>query len=139
MKSFKEHLKEYKIYSVNPDGSKSLNKIEQINFHLSDLQKSQGYKNVVEVSDLFHSNYKKSEEYISISGKKDKYSNENIRNLMKNGNNLEYPCVNVDGDGNIKFVNGGHRYGIMNRLKMERKVCLADNCLENCRKHGYIK
>ena len=60
MLKFNQFLKESKIYSLNPDNSKTFHKINEVKFVNSELQKSRGYCNVVEVSDEFHNKYKSS-------------------------------------------------------------------------------
>ena len=139
MKTFKTFLKESKIYSHNPDGSKKLNKVESINFKHSDLQKSKGYSNLVSISDNFHETYKKSDNYVSVTGKNDRLANKNIRELISKQIEMEYPEVEIDESGNINFVNGQYRYGVMNKLNMEKKVCLKDSCMKNAKKHNYVK
>lgn len=139
---FKDILKqlgESRIYNINPDGSKTIEKIEKINFIHSNLQKSKGYDNVVEVSDIFHDNYKKSKNYVSMTGKKDPLSNKKIRDMLAKNNEIEYPEVSVDEEGNISFDDGQHRYGMITRLKTERLVCMSSESCDNAKKHGYIK
>lgn len=139
MIKFNQFLKESKIYSLNPDNSKTYHRINEVKFVNSELQKSRGYCNVVEVSDEFHNKYKKTSEYVSMTGKKDSSSNRKIRDLMKNENEMEYPEAEISDDGTVWFKNGKHRYGMMNRLGIERKVCLKNSCLENAKKFKYVK
>ena len=139
MKKFSQFLKEAKIYSLNPDNTKMINNISEVKFIHSSLQKARGYSYLVSLSDEFHSKYKQSENYVSMSGKKDHISNKKIRDLMKNNSEMEYPEAEISDDGSVCIKNGAHRYGMMSRLKMEKKVCLKDSCLKNAKKFGYIK
>ena len=138
MKKFKAFLKEAKIYSHNPDGSKKINNINSINYIHSDLQKAKGFNNLVKVSDSFHDNYKKSGDYISVTGINDKYSNKNIRNLLSNNMNVEYPEVSICPKGSINFTNGQHRYGLSHRIGQEKMVTMNSESCSNAKKYGYI-
>jgi hypothetical protein len=139
MKTFKTFLKESKIYSHNPDGSKKLNKIESINFKHSDLQKSKGYSNLVSISDNFHETYKKSNNYVSVTGKNDKLANKNIRELISKQIEMEYPEVEIDESGNINFVNGQYRFALEKFINSNVLVVMKDKCLVNAKKYGYVK
>lgn len=139
MKSFIDILKEAKIYSIDVNGNKKLSSIDKINFHHSALQKSLGYDTVVKVSDAFHDAYKKSGNYVSNTGKNDKYSNTNIRNLISKKMDVEYPTVSVCKEGKIKFSNGAHRYAMQSRLKMEKCVVMSSESCGNSKKHNYMK
>ena len=139
MLKFKTFLKESKIYSHNPDGSKKLNKVESINFKHSDLQKSKGYSNLVSISDNFHEAYKKSNNYVSVTGKNDKLANKNIRELISKQIEMEYPEVEIDEKGNINFVNGKHRFALEKFINSNVFVVMKDKCLVNAKKYGYVK
>ena len=137
MKTFKQHLKEANLYSINIDGNKKLNKVETINFQHSNLQKSLGFSELVSVNDSFHNVYKKSKNYISRTGKNDKYSNNRIRDLIVKQTEMEYPVVDVDEEGNIEFKNGSHRYQFFEVLKMNKKVAMTEQSKKNCKKHNF--
>ena len=138
MKSFKQILDEASIYSLNPDGTRKLNKLESINFKHSDLQKMKGFNNLIAVNDLFQNVYKKSKGYISATGKNDYYSNQKLRNLITKDMEVEYPMVKVDDQGNIIFSNGKHAYAIANRINMEKMIAVDDYSMENAKKYGYV-
>lgn len=127
------------MYSINPDGSRTNKKVDSLNFVHSDLQKAKGFKNLVDISDEFHYKYKSSNNYISVTGNKDKWSNENIRNLIVKQMEIEYPMVDIADDGNIRFIDGSHRYSIANRFGLDKKVCMKDECLNNAKKFNYVK
>lgn len=138
MKSFKEFLKEAKIYSVNPDGTRKLSKVEGVKFIHSQLQKSLDYTEVCNVSDTFHEVYKKSDSYISATGKKDKLANERIRDLMSKNQEMEYPSVDVCPQGNVTFKQGAHRYMMQGRLNMPKTVAMSKESYKNAKKNNYV-
>lgn len=139
MKSFKELIQEAKMYAIDPSGKKRISEVNSINFHHSSLQKSLGYDNLVKVSDQFHDAYKKSGNYISMTGKKDQFSNKKVRELISKNIQVEYPVVSVCKEGKIKFKEGQHRYAIQSRLKMERCVAMSEESCKNAKRKGYIK
>jgi len=137
MKSFKQLINEAKMYAIDASGKRKISEVDSINFHHSSLQKSLGYDNLVKVSVTFHNAYKKSGNYISATGKKDQFSNANVRNLVSNGMSVEYPVVEICKEGKIKFINGQHRYSVGERLKMERCVVMSSESCANAKKHEY--
>lgn len=132
---------EAKIYNIRPDGTKEIKDICAFSPVLTTLQKCQGYSSVVDVSDLFHETYKKSDNYISMSGKgkRDERSNKWIRNLLTNGTVLQMPIVEICDQGSIKFKDGAHRYGMLHRLKLNKQVAMTPESFQNAKKFKYVK
>lgn len=140
MLKFKD-IFEAKIYNIKPDGTKEIKDICAFSPVLTTLQKCQGYSSVIDVSDLFHEQYKKSGNYISMSGrgKRDQRSNKWIRNLLTNGTILQMPIVEVCEKGSIRFLDGQHRYAIMHKLKMNKQIAMTSESYKNAKKYNYIK